>query len=523
MTKLPYIADAVEEWHVRISVKQLSINPKSLLPSSSLPTTMATGSSKDNLHIVMFPWLAFGHIIPYLELSKRMARKGHRISFLSTPRNIDRLPKLPPDLIALINFVKIELPVVENLPENAEATSDLPYDNIQYLKKAYDLLREPVTGLLEYLAPDWILYDFAPYWAGLEARKLGIKTAMFSIFAAVSLAFVGPTWASKGGDYRKTPEDYTIAPKWIPFQSNIGFPYFAIRRVFDNFEENVSGVSDVYRFGAGQEGADIIAVKSSYELEPEWLKLLEELHEKPILPVGQLPPNPSDYSATEQSEAWQWIKQWLDAQKEDSVVYAAFGTEAKPSQDELTHIAFGLESSGLPFFWVLRTQLGSSDRDLVKLPDGFEERVKGRGIVWTTWAPQLRILAHDSVGGFLTHSGWSSVVEALTFGRPLVLLAFLADQGLLVRFLEAKKIGYPIPRSKSDGSFTSESVAESLRLVVLEEEGKCYREKAKEMKQVYVNQELQEGYIDHFLDYLKANRPAGERRAGVAPSFLNLR
>lgn len=50
---------------------------------------------ENKLHIVMFPWLAFGHIIPYLKLSKLIAQKGHKISFISTSRNIDRLPKLP--------------------------------------------------------------------------------------------------------------------------------------------------------------------------------------------------------------------------------------------------------------------------------------------------------------------------------------------------------------------------------------------------------------------------------------------
>lgn len=67
-------------------------------------------------------------------------------------------------------------------------------------------------------------------------------------------------------------------------------------------------------------------------------------------------------------------------------------------------------------------------------------------------------------------------------------------------------MGYAIPRSESDGSFTSESVAESLRLVMVEEEGKCYREKAKEMEEVFGNQELNERYINNLLNYLKANR-----------------
>ncbi|CDP03446.1 unnamed protein product [Coffea canephora] len=54
------------------------------------------------LHIAMFPWLAFGHIIPFLEYAKFLVQKGHRISFISTPKNIDRLPKIPPELATSI-------------------------------------------------------------------------------------------------------------------------------------------------------------------------------------------------------------------------------------------------------------------------------------------------------------------------------------------------------------------------------------------------------------------------------------
>lgn len=92
------------------------------------------------LHIVMFPWLAFGHIIPFLELSEAIVRKGHKISFISTPRNIDRLPKLRPNVSSSMTFVKIPLPQVEGLPENAEATMDVGSEDVDFLKKAYDLI-----------------------------------------------------------------------------------------------------------------------------------------------------------------------------------------------------------------------------------------------------------------------------------------------------------------------------------------------------------------------------------------------
>ncbi|GMP25806.1 hypothetical protein CsSME_00002494 [Camellia sinensis var. sinensis] len=99
-------------------------------------TSNPSVSKAQKLHMVMFPWLAFGHMIPFLELSKLIAQKGHTVSFISTPKNVHRLPKLPPNLAPLINLVKVQLPKVDKLPENAESTIDLPYDKVKYLKKA---------------------------------------------------------------------------------------------------------------------------------------------------------------------------------------------------------------------------------------------------------------------------------------------------------------------------------------------------------------------------------------------------
>nr|TKV92402.1 hypothetical protein SEVIR_9G161240v2 [Setaria viridis] len=58
---------------------------------------MAAGSSSPPpLRIVIFPWLAFGHLLPYLELAELLASRDHRVSFISTPGNIARLPPLRP-------------------------------------------------------------------------------------------------------------------------------------------------------------------------------------------------------------------------------------------------------------------------------------------------------------------------------------------------------------------------------------------------------------------------------------------
>lgn len=459
---------------------------------------MAAKDSK--LHVVMFPWLAFGHIIPYLELAKLIAQKGHQVSFVSTPRNINRLPNLPPRLTPLINFVNLPLPRVNNLPENAEATIDVPYDVVQYLKKAYDGLQEPMTKFLETSRPDWILCDFAPYWLPPIAKKLDVLCAFFSIFTAALLSLVGPPSVLDGEDDRSTPEQFTVSPEWIPFPTSVVFRYFEIARTFDQITIDDSGISAFQRLGKCVKGCDLVAIRGCPEIESEWLQVMEEIYQKPVIPVGQLPSQAQTHD--DDNEVWRSMKEWLDKQHKGSVIYIAFGSETKPNQQEITPLALGLELSGLPFFWVFRTRRGSFDTEVIELPQGFEDRTKGRGLICTSWAPQLKILAHDSVGGLLTHSGWSSVVEALQFERPLILLPFLADQGINTRFLEEKKLGYSIPRNERDGSFTPNSVAESLRLVMVDEEGKIYRDNAKKMSGLFGDRDRQECYVDNLLDYL---------------------
>ena len=456
------------------------------------------------LHIVLFPWLAFGHMIPYLELAKLIAQRGHRVSFVSTPRNIDRLPKLPPNLISCISFVKLPLPHVPNVPEDAESTTDLPENKVQFLKLAYNLLQEAITGFLDAAAPDWVLHDFTAYWLPPIATKLGISCGFFSIFTASTLCCIDPS----GQDQRTEAEEFTVSPKWVPFPSTVAFRYFEVMKIFNHaILGDASGASDMHRFFTCLRGCDLLAVRSCEELEAEWLRLLEELYRKPVVPVGQLPPILPHGGDDDKDESWPVIKGWLEKQAGGSVVYVAFGSEATPNQTELAEIALGLELCGLPFFWVLKLRRGGpSDTEVLQLPEGFEDRTQGRGVVCTSWAPQLKILSHPSVGGFLSHSGWTSVVEALQLEIPLILLTFSADQGLNASFLREKKIGYLIPRNEQDGWFTQDAVAHSLRLVMDEEGGKIYRDKAKEMRKIFGDRDRQNQYLDAFVNRLKEHR-----------------
>ena len=339
---------------------------------------MAEENKHHHLHIAMFPWLAFGHMIPYLELSKLIAQKGHKISFISTPRNIHRLSKLSPALPPLLTFIEVPLPHLETLPQGAEATSDLPRNKVPYLKLAYDGLQQPLAHFLESSKPDWIVYDFSPYWLPPIASNLGISKAQFSIFCTATFCFIMKNTLAlmkPEENPRTKPEDFTSPPDWIPFPTKLAYKLYEAKKIIQHMDVNESGVSDNYRLGSIIEGCDVYVSRSCMEIEKDYVNLFQELLQKPVLPVGLLPPDP--VAGEEGDGSWLVINDWLTKKEKGSVVYVAFGTEATLSQEELAELALGLEESGLPFFWAFRK---GYDTLSLELPDGFVERTKGKDL-----------------------------------------------------------------------------------------------------------------------------------------------
>ncbi|XP_031255705.1 UDP-glycosyltransferase 91C1-like [Pistacia vera] len=451
---------------------------------------------KVKLHIALFPWLAYGHIMPFFQVAKFLGEKGYHVYFISTPNNINRLPQIPNNLSSHLNFVQLPLPHVQGLPQGVESTADLPIQKVPYLKQAHDLLQFPLINFLKYSQVTWIIQDFASYWLPSAAAQLGIKTVFFSIFSATTCCFFGPPSDLIDG-HRQKPEDFTVVPQWINFDSNIKFKLHEAT----GHQECMDSVSDFYRLGTVLKDCGALIVRSCPEFEPEAFTVYRKLLEKPVLPVSLLPPSLQAYTVTDGK--WQVLKDWLDNKEERSVVYVALGTELTLSQELMHELAYGLEKSGLPFIWVVKKRpLVEGKMGSDQVPLGFEGRVSGQGLIWMDWAPQLRILAHSSVGGFLTHSGWSSVIEALGLGRPLIMLTGGSDTGLVARMMHGR-VGLEIDRDEGDGSFTSESVATSIGRVLIETEGEPLRANAWAMREIFGNMELRTKYLEEVAGFIE--------------------
>ncbi|CDP09584.1 unnamed protein product [Coffea canephora] len=123
---------------------------------------------------------------------------------------------------------------------------------------------------------------------------------------------------------------------------------------------------------------------------------------------------------------------WLDDQPPSSVVFLCFGSMGSFEPDQLAEMALALEWSGYRVLW-------SHSNISEMLPQGFLERVQNRGLV-SSWAPQMEVLAHEAVGGFVSHCGWNSILESLWHGVPVATWPVYAEQQInafeLVRELE---------------------------------------------------------------------------------------
>nr|GMC98305.1 7-deoxyloganetic acid glucosyltransferase-like [Ipomoea batatas] len=134
--------------------------------------------------------------------------------------------------------------------------------------------------------------------------------------------------------------------------------------------------------------------------------------------------------------------EWLDRQVERSVLYVSIGSMAVISRDRLMELWYGLVNSGTRFLWVQRPgSVMGGGRDSEDVPKELIQGTEKRGCI-VDWAPQEKVLAHSSVGGFLTHGGWNSTLESIVEGVPMICWPYFVDQHVNSRFVgEVWKVG----------------------------------------------------------------------------------
>jgi pathogen-inducible salicylic acid glucosyltransferase len=144
-----------------------------------------------------------------------------------------------------------------------------------------------------------------------------------------------------------------------------------------------------------------------------------------------------DYGAT-QFKSEEYCMEWLNDKPKGSVVYVSFGSLASINEEQLEEVACSLKDCGNYFLWVVIPS------EVNKLPKQFEKK-SHKGLV-VTWCSQLKVLAHESIGCFVTHCGWNSTLEAISLGVPIVAVPQWSDQATNAKFIvDVWKIGIRAP------------------------------------------------------------------------------
>ncbi|EPS60299.1 hypothetical protein M569_14508, partial [Genlisea aurea] len=362
---------------------------------------------------LMFPWLAHGHMYPFVELAKRLSRRDFRIYICSSPVNLTSFRSLP-ESNAGIELIELKIPSDE-LPPELHTTKNLPSHLVPTLMRIFQDSDSSFSEILSDLKPDLLIYDGFQPWAAKLASEKGIPAVFFSIAGSSSITYFHHLYTH--GDSTGYPFPAIFMPSSAAITTKL---------------PPIKGAEEGFLFGVYNISTDIVLVNSYRELEAKYLDYLSVLIKKKVVPTGPLISATNVDDDNIQSDVMEWLQQ----KPQFSTLYVSFGSEYILPKDQLHELAQGLELAGVNFIWVLRfSSLEKEKSPEEALPEGFIGRTKDRGWIITDWAPQSRILAHRSVGGFVSHCGWNSLTEGVYFGVPIIAMPMSYEQPLSAKML----------------------------------------------------------------------------------------
>ncbi|XP_008792118.2 UDP-glycosyltransferase 73E1-like [Phoenix dactylifera] len=390
------------------------------------------GLSSRKPHFILVPLIAQGHMIPMVDLARLLAEQGARVSLITTPVNAARIKAIVDRVKESglpIHFVELQFPCAEaGLPDGCENVDLLPSND--YFRTIFDAiprLREPLARYLraQRPRPTCMIADMCNPWTADVARELGMPRL---IFHGPSCFFIlGVHLMEQHGIYDRITDDFE--PVLLP---ELPQPVEVTKAQLPGFFWSKGWEKLRSEALEAESTADGVVMNTFDDMEHSYIELYKKVAGKEVWTIGPL----CLYNKDLDNKAARGNKPvidhhrvlcWLDSRKPKSVLYASFGSLLRMRPWELIEVGYGLEASNQPFIWVIKDVERTSEVDKW-LSEGFEERVSTRGLVIKGWAPQVVILSHPAIGGFMTHCGWNSVMEAVSAGVPMITWPCFSDQ-----------------------------------------------------------------------------------------------
>uniref|UniRef100_A0A1D1XV72 Glycosyltransferase n=1 Tax=Anthurium amnicola TaxID=1678845 RepID=A0A1D1XV72_9ARAE len=371
-------------------------------------------------HLVALPYPGRGHINPMMNLSEHLLARAHcplLITFVVTEEWLGLLGPAPvsPRLQG-IRFRTIPNVIPSELNRGA--------DYVGFYEAVYTRMEAPFEELLRRIqeeggAPpvEGIISDTELPWAVAVGNRRDIPVYSLSTMSATFLSVVHHFHLIPSGG-RLPP--LSSSEKWeesLDFIPGITSLKMADIQSVCSLEKPLKLLLDALSW---VNKAQCLLFTSFNELEQQALDALKASLPIPVYPVGPSIPYMAlhDKPNVPLNNGHDAIgyHSWLDSQPRSSVLFVSLGSFLSVSSEQMDEIAWGLRASGAHFLWVAR-------RDPLRM----QELGGCMGLV-VPWCDQLRVLCHPSIGGFLTHCGWNSTLEAVFAGVPTLTFPIFWDQ-----------------------------------------------------------------------------------------------
>ncbi|KAJ4778332.1 Glycosyltransferase [Rhynchospora pubera] len=407
-------------------------------------------------HFLMLPWLAPGHLIPTIDIARLLAEHNAAVTIITTPVNAARIkPTIDRSNAASagnISLVSLYFPATEvGLPEGCENIDLVPSMPLVYnFCQATKLFRQQVSRYIRELAPrvSCIISGMGYVWAVDVAHELGVPCFIFHGFGSFALC------CSEILHKTKEHEDEVLVPASSaePFIiSGLPFEFKITRKELPlHFPQSKEMKEIGEEMRSYELAVDGILVNSFEQLEPGYADLLQNLSGKKVFTMGPVSVCNTKMMDMEERGNKPTVSthrciQWLDSKKPKSVVYVSFGSTGSFAPKQFKELGLGLLASQWPFVWVIKDIEKLPEETLIWLRENFEDKNSSRSLLIKGWAPQIAILSHPAVGGFLTHCGWNSTLESVAAGVPVVAWPLYSEQFLNVKLIvDVLKIGVSV-------------------------------------------------------------------------------
>ncbi|XP_075484815.1 hydroquinone glucosyltransferase-like [Primulina tabacum] len=434
-------------------------------------------------HIVMLPTPGMGHLIPLIEFAKKLLEQNcFTITFLiptdNSPLHLPQktlLQSLPLDSVKTIFLPPVSF---DDLPEDTKIETRISLSVIRSLPSLSKVLNE-LNQLRRVSA--FVVDLFGSFTFDL-AEELGIPSFVFYTCSAMTLSYsfhLLQLDASGKCEHRDLPETVGL-PGCVPVHYS-DLPDEIHDRNDEAYKMAVE-LSKKYYLAKG------ILINTFLDLEADTLEAFEQgrfSNIPPVYPIGPLTRPSSNIDNKPE------FMKWLDEQPLRSTVFVSFGSGGTLSRIQLQELISGLERSDQRYLLVAKSSnekarnaayFTSNENEADARSEFLDPSPSRKGFILSQWCPQIEVLSHQAIGGFVTHCGWNSILESITHGVPLIAWPLFAEQKMnAVLLSEGLKVAFRV-REEANGVVGSEQISKLARSLIEAKEGEELRNRIRNLK-----------------------------------------